>query len=178
VVEAIDFEKGKKLWEKEGVEGNTVASPTLTDQLVIIGSSKKDQTMALNRSSKATDDRVAWVAEDATSSFGSPLVTKDSLYLVNRAGVATCHDVQNGKKRWDLRLPGSCWASPISSLGHVYFFTKDGETLVIKNDGSQEVSSQNKLSIEGRIYGVAAVNRTFVIRTGSELICVSNLKKG
>ena len=92
--------------------------------------------------------------------------------------MATCHDVQNGKKRWDLRLPGSCWASPISSTDHVYFFTKDGETLVIKNDGSQEVSSQNKLSIEGRIYGVAVVNRTFVIRTGSELICISKLKNG
>ena len=178
VVEAIDFEKGEKLWEKEGIEGNTVASPTLTDQLVIIGSSKKDQSMALNRSSNVTNNRVAWVAEDATSSFGSPLVTQGNLYLVNRAGVATCHDVQNGKKRWDLRLPGSCWASPISSSDHVYFFTKDGETLVIKNDGSQEVSSQNKLSIEGRIYGVAAVNRTFLIRTGSELICISKLKQG
>ncbi len=178
IVEAIDFEKGEKLWEKNGIEGNTVASPTLTDKLVIIGSSKIDQSVALSRSNGSTDDRVVWAAEDATSSFGSPLATHDNLYLVNRAGVATCHDLRNGKKRWDLRLPGSCWASPISSADRVYFFTKDGETLVIKNDGSQEVLSQNKLSIVGKIYGVAAVDRIFVIRTGSELICVSNLKHG
>ena len=178
IVEAIDFDKGEKLWEKEGIEGNTVASPTLTDDLVIIGSSAKDQCLAFTRSSESSNDRVAWVAEDATSSFGSPLVAGENLYFVNRAGVATCHDLTNGTKKWDLRLPGSCWASPISSAGRVYFFTKDGETLVIKSDGSKEILSQNKLSINGRIYGVAAVAYSFVIRTGSELICVSKFKQG
>ena len=56
--------------------------------------------------------------------------------------------------------------------GRVYFFTKDGVTVVIKDDGSDEVLAQNKLSIEGRIYGFASIDRSFVIRTGSELICV------
>ena len=49
-------------------------------------------------------------------------------------------------------------------------------TVVIKNDGSKKVLSENKVSIEGRIYGVAAVNRSFVVRTGSELLCISNQK--
>lgn len=179
IVEAIDFENGKKLWEQEGIEGNTVASPTFTKDFVIIGSSKKDQSLALSRNIEGkSSERIAWVAEDATTSFGSPLVTKENLYLVNRAGVATCHDLKDGKKLWDLRLPGSCWASPICSNERVYFFTKDGVTLVIKNDGSQEILSNNKLSIEGRIYGVAAVDRFFVIRTGSELICVSQRTHG
>jgi N-acetylneuraminic acid mutarotase len=175
VVEAIDFEKGEKIWEKEGIEGNTVASPTLTDQLVIIGSSAKDQSLALNRSRETLDNRIVWIAENATSSFGSPLVAGGNLYLVNRAGVATCHDLNNGSKKWDLRLPGSCWASPISSAGRVYFFTKDGDTIVIKNDGSKEILSRNKLSINGRVYGVASVENSFVFRTGSELICVSKI---
>ena len=178
IVEAINFKTGKRLWLKEGIEGNTVASPTLTKELVIIGSSKKDQSLALSRNKSTISDRVAWVAEDASSSFGSPLATFGYLYLVNRAGVATCHDIKNGKKLWDLRLPGSCWASPISSSGRVYFFTKDGQTLVIKNDGTPDIISDNRLSIEGKIYGVACIDRSFVIRTGSELICVSNFKSG
>ena len=95
---------------------------------------------------------------------------------MNRAGVATCHDIKNGKKLWDLRLPGSCWASPLHSPGRVYFFTKDGETVVIKDDGTKTLLSENKVSIEGKIYGVAAVKNFFVVRTGSELICIRNQK--
>ena len=67
---------GESLWKKDGLEGNTVASPAFNENLVVVGSSKPDQTMALNRdSSQDPDSRVLWLAEDATSSFGSPLVT-------------------------------------------------------------------------------------------------------
>ena len=118
---------------------------------------------------------LAWIADDATSSFGSPLVAGDFLYLVNRAGVATCHDLADGKKRWDLRLPGSCWASPLHAPERIYFFTKEGETIVLKDDGSEEILAQNKLSIEGRVYGFAVADSKFVLRTGSALICLGGL---
>jgi hypothetical protein len=130
--------------------------------------------MALSRKGEGDGSaKVVWVAEDASSSFGSPLVAGSWLYLVNRAGVATCHDLKDGSKKWNLRLPASCWASPLSSSGRIYFFTKDGVTVVLKGDGTNEALAQNKLSIEGTVYGVASVDEAFVLRTGSELICVS-----
>ena len=173
VVEAYDFGSGEKRWERKEVEGNTVASPSLAGDLVIVGSSAPGQSMALWRKmSPEVDERVAWVAEDGSSSFGSPLATREWLYLVNRAGVVSCHDLKDGSKSWNLRLPGSCWASPMQSSGCVYFFTKDGVTIVLRDDGTKEPLAENKLSIEGRVYGVASVDRAFVIRTGSELICV------
>ena len=70
-------------------------------------------------------------------------------------------------------MPASCWASPLSCSGRIYFFTKDGVTVVLKGDGSSDELAQNKLSIEGTVYGVASVDEAFVLRTGSELICVS-----
>lgn len=173
VLEAYDFLTGKKIWMRSGVEGNTVASPSFSDDLVIIGSSKPGHTAAFDKNSQQDDNvSVVWAAQDGSSSFGSPLVTSNYLYLVNRAGVASCHDLKDGSKRWNLRLPASCWASPMTCSGRVYFFTKDGVTVVIKDDGSDEVLAQNKLSIEGRIYGFASVEQAFVIRTGRELICV------
>ena len=176
IVEAYDFRTGKRIWMHDGIEGNTVASPSLSDDLVIIGSSKPGQTAAFEKGLNYDDNAsVLWIAEDGTSSFGSPLVTAEYLYLVNRAGVATCHDLKDGRKRWNLRLPASCWASPMICSGRVYFFTKDGVTVVIKDGGSDEVLARNKLSIEGRIYGVAAVDEGFVLRSGSELICVRQL---
>ena len=42
VVECFDFKTGKA-WHKDGVEGNTVASPSIAGGLVIVGSSKPEQ---------------------------------------------------------------------------------------------------------------------------------------
>ena len=176
VVECFNFKNGLKISSKEGIEGNTVASPTYNGDLLVIGSSKPDHTKAFRgKNSNFEDLEVVWIADDATSSFGSPLIADDFLYLVNRAGVATCHDLANGKKRWDLRLPGSCWASPLHAPERIYFFTKEGETIVLKDDGSKEILAQNKLSIEGRVYGYAVADSKFVLRTGSELICLGGL---
>jgi outer membrane protein assembly factor BamB len=179
IAEGYDFLTGKLLWEKKGLEGNTVASPSLGKNLVVIGSSSPGQTMALSRNGGQNGEAiVSWVAEDGSSSFGSPLLTDRHLYLVNRAGVVSCHELKDGRKLWNLRLPASCWASPMRTLDRVYFFTKDGVTIVLKDDGSKEILAENKLSIEGRVYGVASINRAFVIRTGTELICVGHEASG
>ncbi len=173
VVECFNFKTGQKIWSKEGIEGNTVASPTVSNDKVIVGSSKPNQTMALKRNqADEKEASILWVAEDATCSFGSPLSTGNLLYLVNRAGVATCHDLEDGKKKWDLRLPGSCWASPLHAPGRVYFFTKEGSAIVLDDQGGKEILAQNDLTINGRIYGFAVLNRSMVLRTGAELICL------
>ena len=169
IVEAYNFQNGEKLWEKEGIEGNTVASPTLTQDLVIIGSSVPKQSQAIHRDGKG----IAWSAEEATSSFASPLATDKHLYYVNRAGVAFCQSLEDGKKIWHKRLPGSCWASPFLAGGKVYFFIKEGAAVVIKADGRDEFLAENTLRIQGRIYGVAPVNGAILVRTGTELICIS-----
>ena len=129
--------------------------------------------MALKRNqADEKEASILWVAEDATCSFSSPLSTGNLLYLVNRAGVATCHDLEDGKKKWDLRLPGSCWASPLHAPGRVYFFTKEGSSIVLDDQGGQKILAQNDLTIDGRIYGFAVLNRSMVLRTGEELICL------
>lgn len=172
VVQCINFKTGEVIWSWNEIEGNTVASPSFNKNVVVVGSSKPDNTIALSIVENEKDKRLKWVAEDAVSSFASPLLTEKFLYVVNRAGVVTCHDINNGKKMWNLRLPGSCWASPISNADNIYFFTKDGDTVVIKNNGSNKIISQNSLLIHGRVYGVAAVQNNFILRTGNELICV------
>ena len=52
----------------DGIEGNTVASPSLSDDLVIIGSSKPGQTAAFEKGLNYDDNAsVLWIAEDGTS---------------------------------------------------------------------------------------------------------------
>ena len=124
-----------------------------------------------------TETHVAWKAQEATSSFGSPLIHEGHVYFVSRAGILSCLDLKTGEQKWDRRLGASCWASPLAAAGNIYFFDKAGKTLVIESGGSQRVVAQNDLSIEGTVYGVAALDKVFVLRTGTQLICIDTVSK-
>jgi outer membrane protein assembly factor BamB len=167
LVAEFDLKTGKQLWEITGLTGNTVASPTVAGNLALIGSSDKASQLAIK-----LDGNVAWKSRGPTSSFGSPLIYKDLAYSVNRDGIAYCFDVKTGKEHWDTRLPASCWASPIGGAGRVYFFTRDGVCVVVKNNAELETLAENKISVKGRVYGVAAVEGAFVVRTGNTLVRV------
>ena len=173
-VEAYDLAEGKPLWKLDGLEGNTVPSPTAAGGLVLIGSSQSESNMVLKIQGTGTETKpeVVWKSESASSSFGSPLLFGDQAYFVNRAGVAFAVEATTGKELWNARLPGSCWASPLGALDRVYFFTKDGPTWVVQAGPKLEVLAENVLPVPGRVYGVAAVEGRFVVRTGTHLVCI------
>jgi outer membrane protein assembly factor BamB len=169
---AFDVKTGKKLWEVDGLKGNTVASPTVIGDAVLVGSSEKASQRLLRLGAKADSEREVWRSAGATSSFGSPLVYEGLAYSVSREGVAVCLDPRTGKEHWDVRLPASCWASPLGGAGRVYFFTRDGVCVVAKAGKEFETLAENKLPTKGRVYGVAAVEGAFLIRTGNSLVRV------
>ncbi len=174
VVEAYSAQEGKRIWWLDGLEKNTVASPGFTDGLVIVGSSQVGHCVAVNRDSKGklSEKQIAWKAEDATSSFGSPLIHRGLVYFVNRAGVAYCLDVKSGKQLSVKRLPSSCWASPVAAGDHIYFFCKDGTTVVIKLGAEMEQVAENVLPSKEPVHGVAVVDGGFVVRAGEWLTCI------
>ena len=77
---------------------------------------------------------------------------------------------------WTTRIGSSTWASPIAAGDMLYFFGKDGDTTVMQIPLQQTeippIVSVNSLTTESRVYGVAAINGAFLIRTGNRLICV------
>jgi outer membrane protein assembly factor BamB len=170
-VEAFNLADGKRLWLHEGIEGNTVASPTPAGELVIAGSSDPKQTIALRPDANG-GVAVAWRADEAATSFSSALVHRGRVYLVNKAGAAFCLNLADGSPVWTERLAGSCWASPLAAEDRVYFFGKDGVTTVVAAEPEFRKLAENRLTIEGRIYGVAAVPGALLLRTGEKLICV------
>lgn len=172
--EAIDAATGKQIWIVTGLKGNTVPSATLTKGLVIVGSSDVGSNLAIRRGGQGdvTGTHVAWRSADATATFSSPLVYRDHVYLVSRAGVAYCLDAASGKTVWAERIGDSCWASPLGAGGRIYFFSKGGKTTVVAAGPRLEVLATNELPTDGRVYGVAAVDRSFVVRSGSQLVCI------
>ena len=178
IVEAYNAENGERHWYVEGVQKNTVPSPTVTEKWVVVGSSQKGETLAIKRggTGDVTESHIRWKGNVA-SSFGSPLVHRDSVYIVNKAGALSCLNLATGSVLWTTRIGSSTWASPIAAEDMLYFFGKDGDTTVLKTPLQQQIEippimSVNSLATESRVYGVAAINGAFLIRTGSKLICV------
>ena len=178
ILEEVDLETGQQRWFVDELTGNTVASATVLDDYVYVGSSAKGHSIAVKRGGKGnvTGSHVIWKAADATSSFGSPLVYRNWVYYVSKAGILSCVDRSNGKTLWDQRLSDSTWASSVAADGKLYFFCKDGNTLVMKAGGSQTVVAENNLTAESPIYGVALVDRNIILRSGKNLICVRETK--
>ncbi|QGJ68462.1 Outer membrane protein assembly factor BamB [Planctomycetales bacterium 10988] len=170
-VAAYDLENGKELWKLDGFEGNTVPSPTVNGEVMIIASGDPGNNSALPLKNITMQPELLWTARKATVSFSSPLVYRDRIYMVNRSGVATCLQLEDGEEVWNQRLPDSCWASPIASGDRIYFFTKEGTTVVMKAGDESEILAENPLEVEDRIYGVAAIPGAFLVRTGSLLYC-------
>lgn len=169
-VEGFDAATGRQLWSIAGLKGNNVPSPTAANDWILVGSSDRDNTVAV-RHTGGTNAELAWKAAQASVSFGSPLVVGDAVFSVNKAGVAFCNDLSTGALRWSLRLPDSCWASPLAAGENIYFFSKNGATTVLRNgtNGPEKVA-ESKLTVTGRVYGVAAVDGAIVVRTGDRLV--------
>ena len=172
-VESYDGDSGELLWRVGGLERNTVASPSVHGDLVIIASAAGEHSMAVRRHGRGdvSASHVAWKAESAAANFSSPLVHDGCAYFVNRAGVARCLDPETGEEVWSHRLPGPCWASPIGAGDRVYFFTKDGDAVVLSSGTeTPEVLATSKVPAQGPVYGVAAVDEALVVRTGRRLL--------
>ncbi|WP_425618880.1 PQQ-binding-like beta-propeller repeat protein [Anatilimnocola sp. NA78] len=117
---------------------------------------------------------LAWRSSKASAGYASPLVHEGRVYFVNRVGVAQCVALADGSIQWSERLPAACWASPIASDGRVFFFCKEGSVAVYQAADTAQLLGENSISTTDVVYGVAAVDRSWLVRTGRGLICIHN----
>lgn len=171
VVQCMAAKTGDLLWEVTDLKGNTVASPSVTEQGVVVGSSQPGDNLLIRRGGKGnvSGTHVAWRADGVSSSFGSPVVNGGRAFFVSKAKVLFAVDMEKGTKLWNQRLPESTWASPIAVGDRIYFFCTDGTTIVIRSANEYEQLAENKLPVDDKVYGVAVTHGGFVIRSGSRL---------
>jgi outer membrane protein assembly factor BamB len=176
-VTAYDAAAGGQLWTVGGLKGNNIPSPSvdLEQNIVVAGSSDKGMNVAikLGGAGDVSESNVLWRAQEATANFSSPLIHQGHVYFINKVGVAFCLDLKTGDERWRQRLGGEVWASPLAAGDRVYFFGIDGKTFVLRAGAKLEQLALNELSGVERIYGVAAVDRSLLLRSGRRLIRLS-----
>lgn len=175
--EAYDVPTGRMLWTIHGLNGNTVLSPTIIGQHLLIGSSDHASTIAIAVRDQPDQSHTpiavrAWQVTRASSRFGSPLASQGNAYFVNKAGVLRCHDQVAGDELWLHRPPGGVWISPVAAGSRLYFFGLQGMTTAIDANAEEPVElAHNTLDVAGdRLYGAALVDGAIILRTSNELI--------
>ncbi len=211
-VDGYDAATGKQLWSFDEVGGNTSSTPlSYSAGTFLIGASagreaeraelakKSNLAMTVEIVDGKPQPKVLWRNEQASPTFGSPMVYAGHAYWVNRSGVLYCLDAATGETKYTERLKQSIWATPVGNGERVYFFGKDGQTTVIRTGPKFEVLAENQLwdpaakkpdpakaaaedtpekraaaaTFSGSTqYGVAAVTGSLLIRTGDKLYCL------
>jgi outer membrane protein assembly factor BamB len=91
--------------------------------------------------------------------------------MIGDVGVATVVDAKTGTRVWQERIGGVYSASPIAGDGKVYFFSENGETIVLSAGRAPDILARNK--IDGRVLGSPAISggRVF-IRSDNTLFAI------
>ena len=100
----------------------------------------------------------------------------DLLYVTkSNQAILSCLDPSSGQPRSEsVRLPDmmNMYASPVGTAGRVYFTSREGTTVVIKNQAEFEVLASNKLA-EGIDASAAIVGRELFLRGHQHLYCLA-----
>jgi outer membrane protein assembly factor BamB len=174
---SYDPATGQELWKAGyGKLGfSTVPRPVAGHGMVYICTSfMQSQLLAVRYDGKGdvTDSHIVWRSDRQIPKMPSPLLVGDELYVVSDNGITTCFDAHTGDQLWRERLGGNYSASPIYADGRIYFFSREGDTTVIRPGKKFELLAANHL--DGRFMASAAVaGKAFILRTDKHLYRVA-----
>ena len=115
-----------------------------------------------------TKSHVTWEAKGAVPANPSPIVVGENLYMVSDQGVLSCLEVRTGRERFKSRLGGNFSASPIGAEGRIYFWSEEGETIII--EAADKLREVARIPSLGRIMATpAVVGRAIYLRTEDAL---------
>ena len=135
-VVAVEPKTGKIAWNySEGA--STIPSLVVSQQVAYVPS---HGITALRPSPGGSDvPEMVWRTESINPGTGSPLVYKDSLYVVANGGVLNRVDPKDGTKTWQTRLKGSFSGSAVAAGDHLYAFNEEGlgQVVALKPDSGE-----------------------------------------
>jgi outer membrane protein assembly factor BamB len=156
---------GDQVWEyKTACAG--IPSATTVDGKIYLPS---NGLTVLDAPADSSSAKLAWESSRLSPGNSSPLIYKDKVYILTRAGVITCGDAATGEVAWQLRLKGTFWTTPVLAANHLFCVNQDGECLVAKIDGEKgEIAETNSLG-ESVLGSPAVSGNALFIRSDKHL---------
>jgi outer membrane protein assembly factor BamB len=170
---AYDPNNGKEIWRVVDGAESTISMPFADKGMVywyagfmLDGAGiKYTDLLAVNPdgSGDITGTNILWKKRDDQSKnqLLSPVIKDGLIYTVNTRNNLMCLDAATGKEIWTKHMTSDFDASPVYVNGNVWFFSVNGEVLVIKAGREYKVISQNQM--DSGIWATPAVLRNSVI---------------
>ncbi len=171
-IAGYDPRTGRELWWSSYDGYSNVASPVVGGGLVFVSSGYNNATfyaIRLGGSGDVSETHAVCTLKKSVPKDPSPLVLGDEIYLVDNRGVATCLDVQTGKKHWQKRLGGNFSASPLYAAGRIYFLNEEGKTTIIEPGAVFNKLAENEVA--GRtLASITPQEGALLLRTDTHLL--------
>lgn len=167
-----DPNDGTELWSCAIPGFSVVPRPVYADGVVYVCTGYMTPELWAIRtggSRDVSDTHVLWKMKQGVPAKPSLLLIDGALYFVADTGIARCVDAKTGRTLWQERLEGKYTASPVYADGHIYFFSEQGLTTVMRpsREGPQVVG-ENEL--DGRFMASpAVVEKALFLRTDKAL---------
>ncbi|HEX3146779.1 MAG TPA: PQQ-binding-like beta-propeller repeat protein [Gemmataceae bacterium] len=171
---AYDAATGKKTWTLAVKSAQVPMAVTSGDRLLL---PFDGGLMCL----KPDGDKMVevWKAPKMATGYTSPLVYKDHVYGIGRAGTLICTDLKTGRDVWSERIgkgKGQYWASPIVADGFIYTFDDSGTGAVVQA-GGEKAKVVSTIDLKAEIMGTPAIaNKALYIPTSNGLYCIGGKK--
>ena len=86
----------------------------------------------LDAPAAASAPALVWESNKLAPGNASPVIDGDRVYVLSKAGVLAAADAKSGDMKWQTRLKGTFWATPVVAGGYAYCANQDGECLVVQ----------------------------------------------
>ena len=168
---AYDQGSGAELWKVRHGGFSMASRPIAGEGLVFLNTGlAKTEMWAVRLGGKGdvTGTHVVWKHKRNVPRIPSPVLAAGHIYMVSDQGIATCLDAETGKRRWRERLGGEYCASPIAARGRLYFFDREGRTVVLAAEPEYRVLAENQLA-GGFMASPVVVANALLLRTETHL---------
>ena len=184
-VKAYDASDGTVLWECGGQTVNAIPSPIRFRDSAICMSGYRGSLACLiplnSRGNVTESDTIGWKVNQGTPYVPSPILSGTRLlFTAGNTNVLSCVDANTGKPLLErMRLEGlrAMYASPIFANGHFYFTSREGTTVVVKDNETLDVVATNELADVIDASAVAVDDQLF-LRSWTKLYCIQEKPAG
>jgi outer membrane protein assembly factor BamB len=173
---ALDPATGKVLWESEKVfDKRTVSSPVIVGDLILgsCGSGGGGNYVAAIKAGGGTKDHKAELAYQIKKSapyVPTSVAVGDLIWLWSDAGIVTCITASNGDVRYQERVGGNYFGSPVAADGRIFCVSKTGELVVLEASDKFNVLARYAMNETCESTPAIALGKLF-IRTEKQLWC-------
>lgn len=112
--------------------------------------------------------QLLWHEPQLRSDNSSPIVHDGRAYTIKPPGILVCGDAQTGQVRWQLRLTGPFWASPVLADGKLYCVNHRGLVQVVGLGEKGELLGTGQID-EGILATPAVAGRAIYFRSDAHL---------